>query len=182
MAMNDARIVGLSRSVEHGFSKQPCDRVELVAGLGVADDVHAGATVQHLSRIKTNPDQPNLRQVHLIHAELLDEVAAKGFAVAPGELGENITTRGIDLLELPADTRLLVGDAAIRVTGLRNPCWQIDAFRPGLLAEMVEKQPDGSVRRKCGVMGVVESGGTIERGAAIAIELPPGPHRPLDVV
>ena len=180
--MNEARIVGLSRSIEHGFSKQPCERVELVAGVGVADDAHAGATVQHLSRMKTNPDQPNLRQVHLIHAELFDELAAKGFAVAPGELGENITTRGIDLLGLPADTRLRVGDAVIRVTGLRNPCWQIDAFRPGLLSEMAEKRPDGSVKRKCGVMGVVESGGTIERGSAIAIELPPGTHRPLDLV
>jgi MOSC domain-containing protein YiiM len=180
--MNEARIVGLSRSIEHGFSKQPCERVELVAGVGVAEDAHAGATVQHLSRMKTNPGQANLRQVHLIHAELFDELAAKGFAVAPGELGENITTRGIDLLGLLTDTRLRVGDAVIRVTGLRNPCWQIDAFRPGLLAEMVEKRPDGSLKRKCGVMGVVESGGTIERGSAIAIELPPEPHRPLDLV
>jgi MOSC domain-containing protein YiiM len=180
--MNEARIVGLARSSSHGFSKQPCERVELVAGLGVAEDAHAGATVQHLSRMKKNPDQPNLRQVHLIHAELLDEVAGKGFAVEPGELGENITTRGVDLLELPTDTRLRVGEAVIRVTGLRNPCWQIDAFRPGLLAEMIEKQPDGSVKRKCGVMAVVESGGTIEQGAPIAIELPPEPHRPLDLV
>jgi MOSC domain-containing protein YiiM len=180
--MNEARIVGVSRSAEHGFSKQPCDRVELVAGLGVADDAHAGAKVQHLSRMKKNPDQPNLRQVHLIHAELLDEVAAKGFSVAPGELGENITTRGIDLLGLPTDTRLRLGDAVIRVTGLRNPCAQIDTFRPGLLAEMVEKHADGSVKRKCGVMAVVESGGTVDRGSAIAVELPPGPHRPLDLV
>ena len=180
--MNEAHIIGVSRSGEHGFSKQPCERVELVAGLGVADDAHAGAKVQHLSRVKKHPDQPNLRQVHLIHAELLDEVAAKGFAIAPGELGENITTRGIDLLELPTDTRLRVGEAVIRVTGLRNPCWQIDAFRPGLLAEMVEKRPDGSIKRKCGVMAVVESGGTVERGSAIVVELPPEPHRPLDLV
>lgn len=180
--MNEARIVGLSRGAEHGFSKQPCERIELVAGLGVADDAHAGATVQHLSRMKKNPEQPNLRQVHLIHAELLDEVADKGFAVAPGELGENITTRGIALLDLPTDTRLRVGGAVIRVTGLRNPCWQIDALRPGLLAEMVEKRPDGSIKRKCGVMGVVESGGAVAQGAAIAIELPPEPHRPLDLV
>jgi MOSC domain-containing protein YiiM len=180
--MNEARIIGLSRSIAHGFSKQPCERLDLIAGIGAADDAHAGATVQHLSRMKKNPDQPNLRQIHLIHAELLDEVADKGFAVAPGELGENITTRGIDLLDLPAGTRLRMGEAVIRVTGLRNPCWQIDAFRPGLLAEMVEKQPDGSIKRKCGVMGVVESGGTIEQGAPIAIELPPQPYRPLDLV
>jgi len=180
--MTEARIASLSRSAEHGFSKQPCDRLDLVAGLGVAGDAHAGATVQHLSRMKKNPEQPNLRQVHLIHAELLDEVAHKGFVVAPGELGENITTRGIDLLDLPTDTRLRIGDALIRVTGLRNPCWQIDALRPGLLAEMVEKRSDGSVRRKCGVMAVVETGGTIEHGSAIAIELPPEPHRPLDLV
>ena len=180
--MTEARILGVSRSAEHGFSKQPCERVDLVEGLGVAGDAHAGATVQHLSRMKKDPDQPNLRQVHLIHAELLDEVADKGFAVAPGELGENITTRGIDLLGLPADTRLRIGNAVIRVTGLRNPCWQIDTLQPGLLAEMVEKRPDGSIKRKCGVMAVVERGGTVERDAPIAVELPPQPHRPLDLV
>jgi MOSC domain-containing protein YiiM len=180
--MTEARIIGVSRSAEHGFSKQPCERVELVEGFGVAGDAHAGATVQHLSRMKKNPDQPNLRQVLLIHAELLDEVAGKGFAVAPGELGENITTRGIDLLGLPADTRLRIGEAVIRVTGLRNPCWQIDALQPGLLAEMIEKRPDGSIKRKCGVMAVVERGGTAERDAPIAVELPPEPHRSLDLV
>ena len=180
--MNEPCVAGVSRSIEHGFSKQSCERVELIEGIGVAEDAHAGATVQHLSRMKKQPDEPNLRQVHLIHAELLDEIAAKGFAVAPGELGENITTRGIDLLDLPAGTRLRRGDAVIRITGLRNPCWQIDAFRPGLLAEMVEKRADGSVRRKCGVMAVVERGGTVEQGAPIAVELPAEPHRPLGLV
>jgi MOSC domain-containing protein YiiM len=180
--MTEPRVAGVSRSKEHGFSKHPCDRIELVAGIGVADDAHAGAKVQHLSRMKKDANQPNLRQVHLIHAELFDEVAAKGFAVSAGELGENITTRGIALLDLPVDTRLRIGNAVIRVTGLRNPCWQIDAFSPGLLAEMIEKRPDGSIMRKCGVMGVVETGGTIGQGAHIAVDLPPEPHRPLDLV
>ncbi|GGD89476.1 MOSC domain-containing protein [Tsuneonella deserti] len=180
--MNGARVIGLARSGSHRFSKEPCERLTLIAGYGVADDAHAGATVQHVSRKKKDPHQPNLRQVHLIHSELLDEVAAKGFAIASGELGENLTTRGIDLLALPTDARLRIGDVVVRVTGLRNPCWQIDAFRPGLLAEMIEKRADGSILRKCGVMAVVESGGEIAQGAAIEVELPPAPHRPLDLV
>lgn len=180
--MTGPRIVGLASSAEHAFSKAPRDRLELVAGVGVAGDSHAGEKVQHLSRVRKDPAQPNLRQVHLIHAELFDEMAARGFAIAAGELGENITTRGIDLLGLSTDARLGIGDAVIRVTGLRNPCWQIDAFRPGLLAHMVERRPDGSLARKCGVMGVVERGGAITLGDAIAIETPDGPHRPLQPV
>jgi MOSC domain-containing protein YiiM len=176
------RIVGLASSAEHAFSKAPRDRLELVAGVGVAGDSHAGEKVQHLSRVRKDPAQPNLRQVHLIHAELFDEMAALGFAVAAGELGENITTRGVDLLGLPTGARLRIGEAVIRITGLRNPCWQIDAFREGLLAHMVERRPDGSLARKCGVMAVVERGGAIELGAPITIEAPDGPHRPLEPV
>jgi MOSC domain-containing protein YiiM len=180
--MSAARIVGLARSAEHAFSKEPCERLTLVAGLGVADDAHAGVTVQHLSRIRKDPGQPNLRQVHLIHAELFDELAAKGFVVRPGDLGENVTTRGIDLLGLVAGTRLKVGEAVLRVTGLRNPCAQIDDFCPGLLKEMVEKRPDGSLIRKCGVMAVVERDGEIGVGDAIAIAAPAPPHRRLEPV
>lgn len=179
--MNEARIVGLACSGQHNFSKTPRERVTLVAGLGVTGDAHAGVTVQHLSRMKKTPDQPNLRQVHLIHAELFDELAAKGFAVTTGDLGENVVTRGIDLLALPEDTRLVIGAAVLRVTGLRNPCFQIDDFQPGLLKEMIAKRPDGSLERKCGVMAVVEAGGEIAVGDPIAVTLP-DEHRPLDLV
>ncbi len=153
----------------------------LVAGLGVANDAHAGETVQHLSRVRRDPCQPNLRQVHLIHAELFDDLATKGFTIHGGELGENITTRGLDLLGLGQNTRLHIGSAVIRVTGLRNPCAQIEAFRPGLLKHMIVRRADGSLDRKCGVMGVVEAGGVVSVGAAIEIE-PPALHRLLEPV
>lgn len=179
MGMSGPRVIGLARSGAHGFSKQRCGTLTLVAGLGVSGDAHAGETVQHLSRIRKDSPQPNLRQVHLIHAELFDELAAHGFALAPGDLGENVTTRGIDLLGLPEGTRLRMGDAIVRITGLRNPCAQIEAFRPGLLAHMIRKRPDGSLERKCGVMGVVERGGEVAVGAVIEIEQAPAPHRPL---
>ena len=182
MAMSEARIVGLACSGEHNFSKTPRERITLVEGLGVEGDAHAGVTVQHLSRIKKTPDQPNLRQVHLIHAELFDELAAKGYVVTTGDLGENVDTRGIDLLGLPEDTRLAIGPTVLRVTGLRNPCYQIDDFQPGMLKEMIEKRPDGTLNRKCGVMAVVEAGGEIAVGNPISVTLPDEPHRPLDLV
>jgi len=180
--MSGPRVVGLARSGRHGFSKQPCERVVLVAGLGVAGDAHAGETVQHLSRARSDPGQPNLRQVHLIHAELLDDLADKGFAIASGDLSENILTRGIDLLGLPAGATLHIGESVVRVTGLRNPCAQIEAFQPGLLAHMVEQRADGSLARKCGVMGAVERGGEITVGAAIGVALPGAPRCPLEPV
>lgn len=180
--MNGPRVAGLARSGVHAFSKEPCERLVLEEGLGAAGDAHRGHTVQHLSRVRADPAQPNLRQVHLIHAELLDEVAAKGFAVQPGDLGENILTRGIALLDLAEGTRFRVGQAVIRITGLRNPCAQIEAFMPGLLAEMVEKRPDGSLARKCGVMGVIERGGAVQVGDVVDVELPEGAHRPLKPV
>lgn len=180
--MTAARVVGLATSSEHAFSKTPCDRLTLVTGRGVAGDAHVGETVQHLSRVRRDPTQPNLRQVHLIHAELFDELAAKGFVVAPGDLGENLTTQGVDLLALPTDTLLRIGEAVIRLTGLRNPCAQIEAFQPGLLAEMVATRPDGSLQRKCGVMGVVERGGTIRTGEGIEVDAPQGVQRRLEPV
>lgn len=182
MAVSAPRIVGLARSGEHAFSKEPCGELDLVEGLGVAGDAHSGRTVQHLSRVRIDPKQPNLRQIHLIHAELFDELAAKGFALSGGDLGENVLTRGIALLDLPTGTRLAIGEAVVRVTGLRNPCRQIEAFMSGLLAEMVEKRADGSLVRKCGVMGVVEHGGRIAVDDAIDVHLPEGPHRRLEPV
>ena len=175
-------VVAVSRSPTHTFGKATRPSVRLVAGLGVAGDAHAGVTVRHRSRVAADPTQPNLRQVHLIHAELLDELAAAGFAVAAGQLGENVTTRGIDLLGLPAGARLRLGRVAVvRVTGLRNPCGQIEAFRPGLLAAVLGRGPDGNLVRKAGVMGVVEVGGEVRAGDAIAVDLPP-PHRRLERV
>lgn len=176
-------VVALARDERHRFSKQTTARLELIRGLGVAGDAHAGETVQHRSRVALDPRQPNLRQVHLIQAELLDALAAQGFGVAPGDLGENVLTRGLDLLALPAGARLRIGGTAVvEVTGLRNPCAQIEAVRPGLLAAVLERGPGGEVIRKAGIMGVVRDGGPVEVGAAIAVERPPGPHRPLERV
>lgn len=183
----------------HRFSKMPVDSIFLVAGLGVAGDAHAGTLVQHRSRVRRDPNQCNLRQVHLIHAELFDEARSMGYELAPGDLGENILTLGLDLLGLPIDTTLTIGEAVIRLTGLRNPCAQINEFRPGLLKVVLEKT-DGSPQeqpapstgsaeiarvplvRKAGVMGVVEQGGTVRAGLPITVALPKRPHEPLKPV
>jgi hypothetical protein len=181
--MSSARVVAVSRDDEHRFSKPNTDEIELIAGIGVAGDAHAGVTVQHRSRVAVDPTQPNLRQVHLIHAELHDEVREQGFEVAPGQLGENITTRGIDLLSLPRGTVLRLGpQAAVEVTGLRNPCPQIDAFDKGLLKQMVHRADDGTLIRRAGIMGIVLAGGPVRPGDPITVELPPQPHEPLDRV
>lgn len=170
----------MHRDAEHRFSKGAVEEIRLLEGLGVEGDAHAGVLVQHLSRVRQDPDQPNLRQVHLIHAELLEEVAGHGHRVLPGDLGENLTTSGIDLLALPPGTRLRLGaEAEVRVTGLRNPCRQIDAFDSGLLGQMVGRADDGSVIRKAGVMAVVTRSGTVRAGDRIGVVLPEQPHQPL---
>ncbi len=175
-----ARVESVSLLPRHAFSKVPAEVIELVEGLGVAGDAHAGATVKHRSRVAKDPTQPNLRQVHLIHAELFDSIAPLGHAVDAGQMGENILTRGIDLLALPTDTELRIGgEAVVRVTGLRNPCAQIEAFQPGLLAQMVEKHADGTIERRAGVMGIVLKSGRVLPGDPITIVLPQEPHRPL---
>lgn len=181
--MSAARVVAVHRSASHSFSKFNEESIVLAEGLGVAGDAHAGVTVKHRSRVARDPSQPNLRQVHLMHAELFDELMASDFAVWPGDLGENITTRGLDLLALPAGTRLRIGaDAIVEVTGLRNPCSQIDRFQRGLMAAVLDRDEQGRLVRKAGVMGVVANGGTVKAGDAIAIELPPAPHRALEPV
>ena len=177
------RVLSVAASSDHGFSKQVRATIEVVAGLGVAGDAHAGATVKHRSRVRVDPTQPNLRQVHLIHAELLAELAARGFAVAPGDLGENILTTGIDLLALPRASVLAIGPSArLEVTGLRNPCAQIEAFQPGLLAAVLDKAPDGSLVRKAGIMAIAVASGPIAPDNGISVELPPPPHRALERV
>jgi MOSC domain-containing protein YiiM len=173
-------VVAVSKDGDHRFSKPVVDHVVLIEGWGVEGDTHAGTTVQHRSRVARDPSQPNLRQVHLMHAELFDEVADAGFPVAPGQLGENVTTRGVDLLRLPTDTLLHLGDdACVRVTGLRNPCEQINGFEPGLLRQVLGRAEDGSIERKGGVMAVVVAGGIVRRGDRIRVELPSGEHSPL---
>ncbi|MDS1269280.1 MOSC domain-containing protein [Lipingzhangella sp. LS1_29] len=182
-ATTRAMVNAVSRSPGHHFHKDPTEQIELVAGWGIAGDGHAGATVQHRSRVARDPSQPNLRQVHLMHSELHTELCARGFTVGPGDLGENITTAGVDLLGLGTGTRLQLGtEAIVEVTGLRNPCRQIEEFQEGLLAAVLERDPSGAVVRRAGVMGVVVQGGTVWAGDAIRLQRPAGPHRPLEPV
>ena len=173
----------MARHEAHAFSKPCVERIRLLAGLGVEGDAHCGVTVKHRSRVARDPTVPNLRQVHLIHAELLDELAAKGFGVAAGQLGENILTRGLDLLALPVATRLLLGpEAIVEVTGLRNPCAQIDTFRKGVLAAVLGRDDEGRIVRRAGIMGIVLTGGEVRPGDVIRVVLPAAPHRALEMV
>jgi MOSC domain-containing protein YiiM len=183
MSRDGPSVVAVCRSARHGFSKPAALQVRLVAGHGVEGDAHAGATVKHRSRVARDPAQPNLRQTHLIHAELFDELAAAGFKVGPGDVGENITTQGIDLLGLPTGARLRLGETAVvEVTGLRNPCSQLDSFQPGLMQAVLGRDAAGEPVRKCGVMAIVVESGEVQPGDPIAVELPPPPHRRLRVV
>lgn len=175
--------MAVSSSPRHTFHKDNLPQIQLLAGLGVEGDAHCGATVKHRSRVAQNPDQPNLRQVHLIPSELFDELMSAGFTVAPGELGENITTCGVELLSLPVGARLAIGESAVvELTGLRNPCAQIDRFQKGLLAAVLGRDDQGQLVRKAGVMGIVLTGGTVRPGDAIHVTLPPEPHQPLERV
>jgi MOSC domain-containing protein YiiM len=176
-------VVAVARSARHTFSKNTDTAIRLLAGLGVEGDAHAGETVKHRSRVAADPTQPNLRQVHLVHAELFEELGERGFAVAPGDIGENVTTRGLALLALPTGTRLhLGGTAVVEVTGLRNPCAQLDSFQPGLMAAVLDRDAAGRLVRKAGIMGVVLMGGEVRPGDPIRVTLPPEPHRPLERV
>jgi MOSC domain-containing protein YiiM len=173
----------VSRGAAHTLSKRQEGRIRLLAGLGVEGDAHFGRTVQHRSRVAKDPTQPNLRQVHLIHAELHDELRAQGFNVMAGHMGENVTTRGINLLGLPTGARLKLGDAAlVEVTGLRNPCVQLDHLQGGLMAAVLDRDGEGNLVRKAGVMAVVLAEGDVRPGDDISVELPPPPHVPLERV
>ncbi|RMH19831.1 MAG: MOSC domain-containing protein [Acidobacteria bacterium] len=176
-------VAAVSRSRRHGPVKRCCASIRLLAGLGVEGDVHLGKTVQHRSRARQNPELPNLRQVHLIHAELLDELHAAGFEIEPGQLGENVTTRGLDLLALPAGTLLHLGaTAVVELTGLRNPCAQLDRIQPGLMQATLGRDRDGKLIRKAGVMAIVRQSGEVRPGDPIRLELPPPPAPPLEPV
>lgn len=173
------RVDALALAAEHRFTKRPCAHLMLLAGLGVEGDAHCGATVKHRSRVKADPTQPNLRQVHLVPAERLDELNAQGFALAPGDIGENILTRGIDLFALPRGAQLALGAAVIEVTGLRNPCHQLDDFRPGLMAACLGRDDRGKATLRAGIMGIVTLGGMVRVGDVIGVSVPDEPFVPL---
>jgi hypothetical protein len=176
-------VVAVSRGAEHKFSKPVRKSIRLLAGLGVEDDSHLGTTVKHRSRVARDPNQPNLRQVHLIHEELFDELRMKGFSVGPGLLGENITTRGIGLLTLPRGARLRIGSTAIvLVTGLRDPCRQLNDYEAGLMTAVLDKDEHGKLQRKAGIMGIVLISGEVQADDLIFVELPPGQRLPLEPV
>ncbi len=178
-----AMIVAVARDDRHHFSKELLPAIRLLAGLGVEGDAHCGVTVKHRSRVAADPSQPNLRQVHLLHAELFDELGQAGFTLRPGDMGENVTTRGIDLLGLPTGARLRLGnDALVEITGLRNPCHQIDRLQPGLLKAVLGRDANGRLVRKAGVMGIVLAGGDVAPGDRITTTLPAQPYRALERV
>jgi MOSC domain-containing protein YiiM len=178
-----SKVVSVNRAAGHGFSKTPVEEIMLVAGEGVVGDAHRGKTVKHRSRVKQDPTQPNLRQVHLLHVELLEQLQRAGFAVKPATIGENITTSGLDVLALPTGTILVIGsDVKLEVTGLRNPCAQLDKYQAGLTAAVLGRNAQGELVRKAGIMSIVLRGGVVRPGDVIAVEYPHGPHRPLQPV
>lgn len=172
----EGTVIAVSTSATHTMRKESAAAITLLEGLGVEGDTHMGTTVKHRSRVARDPSQPNLRQVHLIHAELLDELAAKGFKVSPGRMGENITTRGLDLLGLPTGARLHIGGAIVEVTGLRNPCAQLDGIEPGLMQAVLGRDAEGNLVRKAGIMGIVLQGGEVKPDDGVRAVLPPEPH------
>ena len=173
-------VAAVSLRAGHHFSKTPSQNIRLLQGLGVEGDAHMGALVQHRYHVRKDPTRRNLCQVHVIHSELFDELRARGFVVQPGELGENVTTSGIDLLALPTGARLRLGThAVVEVTGLRNPCVQIDQFQKGLMAAALDKDAEGNLIRKAGIMSIVIAAGDVRPGDAIGVELPAGPPKPL---
>jgi MOSC domain-containing protein YiiM len=179
---NQALVIAVSKSETHTMQKFNQLSITLLAGLGVENDAHQGVTVKHRSRVAQDPTQPNLRQVHLIHSELHDELKAKGFDISPGQMGENITTKTIDLLALPKHTKLHIGEAVLEVTGLRNPCTQLDGIQPGLMSAVLDRDEEGNFIRKAGIMTVVLSGGDVKPGDEIHVELPSEPFEKLERV
>jgi MOSC domain-containing protein YiiM len=177
------RVESVNVSAAHTMAKPATASIRLLEGLGVEGDAHMGETVKHRSRVMQDPTQPNIRQVHLIHAELHDELRGKGFDLAPGQMGENVTTRGIDLLALPTGTRLQLGsEAVIEVTGLRSPCQQLDGIQQGLMKAVLDKDADSNLIRKAGIMAIVLTGGEVRPGDTIRVQVPAQPHSALEPV
>jgi MOSC domain-containing protein YiiM len=175
-------VIAVSLGAVHQFSKPVQKSIRLLVGLGVEGDAHLGVTVQHRSRIAKDPTQPNLRQVHLVQEELHDELRAGGLQIAPGAIGENITTRGIDLLALPRGARLHIGDAVVGVTGLRDPCRQLNDYQAGLMAAVLDRDEQGNLVRKAGIMGIVLAAGEVRAGDPIRVELLPEHNQRLEPV
>ena len=182
LGRDTGKVVAVSRCTTHGFSKVPQAEITLLEGLGVEGDAHAGVTVQHLYRVKLDRTAPNLAQVHFLPVELFDEMAALGYALAPGAMGENVLTAGLELAAMPTGATFRIGEAVVEISGIREPCKKIDSLGKGLTKAMLGKTPRGELLRKAGIMGVVRRGGTLRPGDAIAVTLPPEPHRPLVVV
>ncbi|MBL4663319.1 MAG: hypothetical protein JKY22_07150 [Flavobacteriaceae bacterium] len=180
--MGQGKVMALSKSEAHTFNKYNCEKIMLLKGLGVQGDAHMGKTVKHLSRVKKDPTTPNLRQVHLIHSELFEELSEKGFTVNPGEMGENITTSGVDLLNLPKGSILKIGISEIMITGLRNPCSQLESIQTGLMKALLDKDKQGEIVRKAGIMGIIQIGGEINTGDVITVQFPAKPYIKLDKV
>jgi len=165
-------VLSVSMSSSHGFSKRPTDYIYLLSGCGVQGDVHCSGAAS----------SNNKRQVHLIASELLTELARKdskgrAYIISPGALGENITTKGIDLVGLNEGTRLHFGDgddhAIVRITGLRNPKKRLDEWPKGLLDRCAMKNKKGEITgRKIGVMGIVEEDGFVQPGHMVYVEKP----------
>jgi MOSC domain-containing protein YiiM len=179
----NGHVLSVAARKRHGVGKDAVASIDLIAGEGVLGDAHCGVRIKHRSRARYNPSLPNLRQVHLIHGELFEELERKGFRVTPAQMGENVTTRGLDLLAMPQGTRLAIGDlAVVELTGLRNPCIQLERMMPGLMAACLDRSASGALIRKAGVMAVVLSGGTVRAGDAIAVTVPDGVLQPLKPV
>jgi len=177
------KVLTVSASGDHHFSKEVQTQIRLLKGLGVEGDAHAGATVKHRSRVKRDPTQPNLRQIHIVHRELFDELLDLGYELFPSAIGENILTEGLPLIELPTGTHLRIGESAIvEITGSRNPCWQLDEFQSGLMKAVLDWDADGRLIRKSGVMGIILEGGEVRQGDDIEVVLPPEPHQLLEPV
>lgn len=183
LKMKRGKVVAVSKSQSHTFTKNICDKIVLLKGLGVEGDAHMGEKIKHRSRVAKDPNQPNLRQIHLIHSELFDELSEKGFYIGNGQIGENITTREIELLDLPKNTILNIGNTSkVLITGLRNPCKQLDSIQDGLMTAVLDKDEDGNLILRAGIMGVVLEGGEVKLGDEISIELPSKPHIKLERV
>jgi MOSC domain-containing protein YiiM len=176
-------VAAVCRSTSHEFSKSAVTAIRLIRGEGVEHDTHRGTKVQHRSRVRRDPDQPNLRQVHLLHSELLEALINQGYKVGAGVLGENITTTGVDLLSLSTNTVLKIGtETQIKITGLRNPCAQLDHYQKGLTGAVLDRTASGDLIRKAGIMAIVLVGGTVRSGDLITVIEPAPPHFSLQPV